>query len=916
MALSDELALAHDDFARFGVHHILRGHPAPEAEFPRIVPPVLVAVDGPGVLRAAILRGHDDVLHHVHQPAGEVTRVRGAQRGVGQALPGAVGGDEVFQDAQALPETGANGHGHDAARRVGHHAPHARQLVHRTITTLGGTRHGHQGQVTGGVQGVLHGLPHFLGGLLPDFDDMFGAFLLREQAPAEGPFHLLDLGLSLGQNVRLRGRRGNVIDGQGHPGTGGVLEAQVLDGVGHLDRDLRAADFVNQAHDVLDAALVHGPVDEAGELRQDLIEEHPPHRGLEDPGLGLLQPVALVVVPGLGAEVNLGMDVHMPQTIGRFHLVVIAEDHTIALVGLGVLHRQVVNAQNHVLGRRDNGLAVRGLEQVLGGKHEFPGFLHRLIREGQVHGHLVAVEVRVEGRTDQRVQLDGQALDEHRLEGLDAQAVQGGRAVQEHRALLHHLVQHLPHLGSLAVHQFLGVLDVGGITLANERGHDEGPVEFQGHGLGQTALVQLELRPHHDDGTARVVHPLAQQVAAEAALLALEHVAQGLELPPAPAGEGLAPVGVVNQGIHRFLEHALLVADDDVRRAQFQKPLEAVVPVDDPQVEVVQVTGGEATAVQLHHRAQFRRQHGEHFQNHPLGTVARTAQPFHHLEAPNGLLALLLALGGLDFLPQVLGQGVQIQPTQNFLEGLRAHVRTEHVPPAGLEFPVAGLAQEGKHPQFHEFVPQAHLFVVHLGRFLFQLLTQGFHLGLGFLSDAPHLLFDGLQFARAFRVDLFLDALQVFPHDVLDAGDVLVFHHFARGDHHGARGAEEHGLGYPLAQLVLEHLLQPLAFFHDGLQHGSDAFVVSRFDFLALLFQGLEALVPLGLDHGDAGVDLLRQVVDALADFRVEPFQGPLTGFFVHIGHHILGEVQHPFQVPPVDVQQETQIGGHPTGIP
>jgi hypothetical protein len=37
-----------------------------------------------------------------------------------------------------------------------------------------------------------------------------------------------------------------------------------------------------------------------------------------------------------------------------------------------------------------------------------------------VHGHLVAVEVGVERRADERVDLDGLALDEQRFEGLDA----------------------------------------------------------------------------------------------------------------------------------------------------------------------------------------------------------------------------------------------------------------------------------------------------------------------------------------------------------------------------------------------------------------------------------------------------------------------------------------------------------------
>jgi uncharacterized coiled-coil protein SlyX len=64
-------------------------------------------------------------------------------------------------------------------------------------------------------------------------------------------------------------------------------------------------------------------------------------------------------------------------------------------------------------------------------------------------GHLVAVEVRVEGRADQRVKLDRLALDQHRLEGLDAEAVQRRRAVQQNRVLLDHLLEDVPDLGLL-----------------------------------------------------------------------------------------------------------------------------------------------------------------------------------------------------------------------------------------------------------------------------------------------------------------------------------------------------------------------------------------------------------------------------------------------------------------------------------
>ena len=71
-------------------------------------------------------------------------------------------------------------------------------------------------------------------------------------------------------------------------------------------------------------------------------------------------------------------------------------------------------------------------------------------------GHLVTVEVGVERRADERVQLDRLAFGEHRLERLDAEAVQRRRAVQEHRVLLDHFFEDVPDLGTLLLDQLLG----------------------------------------------------------------------------------------------------------------------------------------------------------------------------------------------------------------------------------------------------------------------------------------------------------------------------------------------------------------------------------------------------------------------------------------------------------------------------
>src|SRR5699024_789787 len=111
-----------------------------------------------------------------------------------------------------------------------------------------------------------------------------------------------------------------------------------------------------------------------------------------------------------------------------------------------------------------------------------------------------------------------------------------------------------------------------------------------------------------------------------AALLALEHIGQALEGAVVGAGDGTAAAAVVDQAVHSLLQHPLLVADDDVGGAQLQQAAQAVVAVDDPAVQVVQVGGGKAAAVQLDNGAQVGRQHRQDGQDHPLGAVARNAE--------------------------------------------------------------------------------------------------------------------------------------------------------------------------------------------------------------------------------------------------------------------------------------------------
>src|SRR6202040_771244 len=131
-----------------------------------------------------------------------------------------------------------------------------------------------------------------------------------------------------------------------------------------------------------------------------------------------------------------------------------------------------------------------------------------------------------------------------------------------------------------------------------------------------------EFRADDDYGAAGVVHALAEEVLAEAALLALERVAEGLERTVVGAAQHAAAAAIVKQRVDSFLKHALFVADDDVGRAELHQLLQPVVAVDDAAIEVVEIGSGKAAAVQRHERAQLRRKNRDDVQNHPLWLVA------------------------------------------------------------------------------------------------------------------------------------------------------------------------------------------------------------------------------------------------------------------------------------------------------
>ena len=524
-------------------------------------------------------------------------------------------------------------------------------------------------------------------------------------------------------------RDGHIGDGDGDGALRGVLVAEGLDAIEHLGGDGEAVTADALVDDDAEFLLADEEADlkveqmrgiaavhEAEVLRDRLVEDQAADRRRDDAVLHhAVDLLAVAHADGrmqADAAVSIGRDglidagIGMQRQIGRgalllilglldrgFHKVAVDElvhgKVKVARIGHKDLLRtllllaktdigQVVGTEDHILRRHGDRLAVLRTQQVVCGEHQHTGLSLGLCRQRDVDRHLVAVEVGVEGSAAQRVQLQGAALDQHRLKGLNAEAVQRRRTVEHDGAVLDDVLEGIPDLGLTLVDLLLGALDVVGDTVLDELLHDKRAEQLNGHFLRHAALIELQLRADDNNRTAGIVDALAQQVLAEAALLALEHVGQGLQRTVVRTGDSAAAAAVVDEGIHGLLQHALFVADNDIRRIELDEALEAVVSVDDAAVEVIEVGRCETTAVELNHRADVRRDDRQDIHDHPLGLVAGSAEGLGDLE-PLDDAQLLLAAGVDELAAELAAQGLEIDLGQQLLHGLGAHTGLEIV---------------------------------------------------------------------------------------------------------------------------------------------------------------------------------------------------------------------------------------------
>ena len=275
LLLLDQLAGLDDHLAGGWILHVL-GRGATEhagAERHRDLAGLDQRPRGDARGRTAVLLGDDAVLRHVDQTAGQIARVRRLQRGVGETLAGAVGRVEILEHRQPLLEVGDDRRLDDLARRLGHQAAHAGELLHLGRRAAGARMRHHIDGVDRllppGLRVALdrrdplhHLLGDLLGALRPGIDDLVVLLASGDEAVivlllifADELARLLHDGvLGLGDH--------HVVLAERDAGAARIGEAEPHDLVAEDDRLLLTAVAIDHVDHVGDVLLGEQPVDQ------------------------------------------------------------------------------------------------------------------------------------------------------------------------------------------------------------------------------------------------------------------------------------------------------------------------------------------------------------------------------------------------------------------------------------------------------------------------------------------------------------------------------------------------------------------------------------------------------------------------------------------------------------------------------
>ena len=119
-----------------------------------------------------------------------------------------------------------------------------------------------------------------------------------------------------------------------------------------------------------------------------------------------------------------------------------------------------------------------------------------------MHSHLVTVEVRIESRTNKRMQLDSLTFHQDGFKRLNTQSMQCRGAVQHNGMLFDNILQNVPYLRIQSFHQLFGIFNILGNASGHQFLHNEGLKQLDCHLLRQTALINFQFGTYDDNASS------------------------------------------------------------------------------------------------------------------------------------------------------------------------------------------------------------------------------------------------------------------------------------------------------------------------------------------------------------------------------------------------------------------------------
>src|SRR5208283_2999820 len=119
-----------------------------------------------------------------------------------------------------------------------------------------------------------------------------------------------------------------------------------------------------------------------------------------------------------------------------------------------------------------------------------------------MHCHLVTVKVCIERRTYERVQLDGFSFHQDRIKSLYPKTVKCRGTVQQHGVLTYDVLKGIPYFRQFMLDEPFCLLYRRGIAFLFKLVEYKWFEKLKRHALGKAALVHLEFRTDHNNGTA------------------------------------------------------------------------------------------------------------------------------------------------------------------------------------------------------------------------------------------------------------------------------------------------------------------------------------------------------------------------------------------------------------------------------